>query len=74
MIGEKVIESLIRLCGMSAIFFYTAAMHAGFVIFVVYRMLAREPLAQSEREPFQPVPEQPAPLHLSADGAAAKQT
>ncbi len=73
-IGPAIAAGVIALGGMSAIFFYTASVHAAFVIFVVYRMVARGPLAQSDREPFEPVPEQPAPLHLSTDGAAAKQT
>jgi len=72
-IGPAIAAGVIALGGMSAIFFYTASVHAAFVIFVVYRMVARAPLAQGEREPFEPVPEQPAPLHLSTDGAVAKQ-
>lgn len=66
-IGPAIAAGVIAVGGMSAMFFYTAAVHATFVLFVVYRMIARAPVAQAEREPFKPMPEQPAPLHLSAE-------
>jgi hypothetical protein len=56
---------------MSAIFFYTAVVHASFVAFVVYRVFARAPLRQDEREPFEPAPVQPAPVNLSTAEPAA---
>jgi hypothetical protein len=66
-----VAAAVIAVGGMSAIFFYTATVHAAFLLFVLYRMLVRAPLKQADREPFEPEPLQPAaPLHLAE--AAAK--
>ena len=70
-IGPMVAAGVIAVGGMSAIFFYTASVHAAFLVFVVYRMLVRASLKQADREPFEPEPLQPAaPLHLAE--AAAK--
>jgi hypothetical protein len=71
-LGPAIAAGVIALAGMSAIFFYTAAMHAAFVLFVVYRMFVRAPLTAHDRGHFEPVPVQPAaPIHL-AEPASAK--
>jgi len=64
-LGPAIAAVVIATGGMSAIFFYTASVHTAFMAFVLYRVFARAPVAQEEREPFQPVPVQPAPLHLA---------
>jgi MFS family permease len=65
-LGPAIAAGVIALGGVSAIFFYTAAMHASFVLFVVYRMFVRAPLTAHDRGHFEPVPVQPAaPIHLA---------
>lgn len=71
-IGPVIAAGVIYFGGLSAIFFYTAAMHAGFVAFVLYRMIVRAPLTQLDRGPFEVEPVQPAPMHLTPEPAAAK--
>ena len=71
-IGPVIAAGVIYLGGLSAIFFYTAAMHAGFVAFVLYRMIVRAPLTQHDRGPFEVEPVQPAPMHLTPEPAPAK--
>jgi MFS family permease len=66
-LGPAIAAAVIATGGMSAIFFYTAAVHASFMLFVLYRVFVRAPVAKSEREPFEPEPVQPAPIHLASD-------
>jgi MFS family permease len=44
MIGPAIAAGVILIGGLSAVFFYTAAMHGGFVLFVLYRMMVRAPV------------------------------
>ena len=66
-IGPIVAAGVIQLGGLSAIFLYTASMHASFVAFVLYRMLVRAPVPTAGREPFEVEPVQPAPMHMAAE-------
>ena len=66
-IGPIIAAGVIYVGGMSAIFFYTATMHAGFVAFVLYRMIARAPVPMLGREPFEVEPVQPAPMHMAPE-------
>ncbi len=66
-VGPIVAAGVIYLGGMNAIFFYTAAMHASFVAFVLYRMMVRAPLSTLGREPFEIEPVQPAPMHMAPE-------
>ena len=68
-IGPIIAAGVIYVGGMSAIFFYTATMHAGFVAFVLYRMIARAPVPMLGREPFEVEPVQPAPMHMAPEPA-----
>lgn len=70
-IGPIVAAGVIYLGGMNAIFFYTAAMHASFVAFVLYRMMVRAPLPTLGREPFEVEPVQPAPMHMAPEPVKA---
>lgn len=66
--GPVIAAAVIQLGGMSAMFFYTATIHASFVAFVLYRILVRAPLTQHDRAAFEAVPVQPAaPIHLTAE-------
>lgn len=69
--GPAIAAAVISLAGMSAIFFYTATMHAAFVVFVAYRLLRRAPVAAEHREPFEIEPIQPAPMHVNPAAAAS---
>lgn len=64
-LGPAIAAGVIHVAGMSAIFFYTATMHAAFVAFVAYRLLKRAPVAAEHREPFELEPIQPAPMHVN---------
>lgn len=64
-LGPAIAAAIIHVAGMSAIFIYTATIHASFVAFVTWRMLRRAPVAQQDREPFEVEPLQPAPMHMS---------
>jgi MFS family permease len=68
-LGPIIAAGVIALAGMSAIFFYTAVIHAGFVAFVLYRMIVRAPVPAEAREPFEAEPVQPAPMHLTPEAA-----
>ncbi|MCE9523023.1 MAG: MFS transporter [Alphaproteobacteria bacterium] len=71
-IGPIVAAGVIYVGGISAIFFYTAAMHASLVGFVLYRILVRAPIPTAGREPFEVEPVQPAPMHMAPEPVAAK--
>ncbi|MEQ1754870.1 MAG: MFS transporter [Micropepsaceae bacterium] len=64
-LGPAIAAAVIHFAGMSAIFYYTASMHAAFVAFVAYRLLKRAPVASEHREPFEIEPIQPAPMHVN---------
>ena len=66
-IGPLIAAVVIAAGGISAIFYYTATIHAAFVAFVLIRMLARAPVATSDRDPFAQAPVQPAPMRLKAE-------
>jgi MFS family permease len=64
-IGPTLAAGVIAIGGLSAIFFYTATIHALFVAFVLYRVLVRAPIPTEDRPHFHPEPVQPAaPLHV----------
>lgn len=63
--GPALAALVIALAGLDAMFFYTAAMHALFVGFVLYRMTRRRPVEVAHREPFEVEPIQPAPMHVN---------
>jgi len=71
-IGPVVAAGVIYVGGLSAIFFFTAAMHAGFVAFVLYRMVVRAPLPAEDRGAFEVELVQPAPMHMAPEPAVAK--
>ena len=72
-IGPILAAIVINVAGLSAIFFYTATIHAGFVAFVLIRVFLRAPVAREDRSTFEPGTIQPAaPLHLKAEPAAGK--
>ncbi len=52
MIGPLIAAGVIKFGGISAIFFYTASVHATFVAFVLYRMLVRAPVPSEDRGAF----------------------
>lgn len=56
MIGPVIAAGVIEMWGLSAVFFYTALVHASFVAFVVYRMVVRAPIPAEERGHFVPAP------------------
>ena len=45
MIGPAIAAGVIAVGELSAVFFYTAAIHGSFVVFVIYRMMRRAPVA-----------------------------
>ena len=71
-VGPIIAAGVIAIGGLSAIFLYTATMHAGFFAFVLYRMIARAPIPVQGREPFEVEPVQPAPMHMAAEPAGAR--
>ena len=71
-IGPIVAAGVIYIGGLSAIFLYTAAIHAGLIAFVLYRMIVRAPVPIVGREPFEVEPVQPAPMHVAPEPAAAR--
>lgn len=71
-VGPMIAAAVIHVAGLSAIFFYTAAMHASLVAFVFYRMTVRAPIPAKDREPFEIEPVQPAPMHMAAEPSPAK--
>jgi MFS family permease len=66
-IGPLIAAVVIAAGGISAIFYYTATIHAAFVAFVLIRMLARAPVATGDRDPFAQAPVQPAPMRLKTE-------
>jgi MFS family permease len=71
--GPLFAAAVINVAGLSAIFFYTATIHAGFVLFVLIRVFARAPVAPKDRKGFEPAPVQPAaPVRLQPDPAGGK--
>jgi MFS family permease len=72
-IGPLLAAVVINLWGMSAIFFYTAAIHAVFMAFVLIRVFLRAPVAREKRPSFEPATVQPAaPVRLQPEPAAGK--
>ncbi len=73
MIGPAIAAGVIAFAGLSAVFYYTATIHGSFVLFVLYRMLVRAPLASEERSEFKIAPGQAAGvIHFAATAAAAE--
>jgi MFS family permease len=67
-IGPLLAAVAIDLAGISAIFFYTATIHALFVVFVLVRVFIRAPVAREERKGFEPAAVQPAaPVRLKPE-------
>ena len=67
-IGPLVAAGVIAAGGISAIFFYTATIHLGLVGFVLLRVMARAPVALSERDRYAQTPVQPAaPMRLKTE-------
>jgi MFS family permease len=64
-LGPAIAAIVILVAGMSAIFFYTALVHAVFLMFVIYRVTRRASIPASDREPFEIEPIQPAPMHVN---------
>jgi MFS family permease len=69
-IGPAIAAVVVATWGISAIFFYTAVIHAAFVAFVVYRVFRRAPVPAEDRTAFELEPIQPAPMPLSDPGKA----
>jgi MFS family permease len=64
-LGPAIAAIVIHLAGISAIFFYTALVHATFVAFVIYRVTRRARVPADLRAPFELEPIQPAPMHIN---------
>ena len=72
-IGPLLAAVVINLWGMSAIFFYTATIHATFMAFVLIRVFQRAPVARENRPNFEPATVQPAaPVRLQPEPAGGK--
>jgi MFS family permease len=71
-IGPLFAAIVINTAGLSAIFFYTATIHAAFVAFVLVRVMLRAPVASADRTKFEPAPQPAAPVHLKPEPTAGK--
>ncbi len=71
--GPLLAAVVINVWGLSAIFFYTAAIHTGFVAFVLIRVYLRAPVDKAARTTFEPSTIQPAaPVHLKPEPVTGK--
>ncbi len=53
--------------GTQALFYYTAVIHLGFALYVLYRIRKMEPAPDEYRDTFSPMPQQASPVALELD-------
>lgn len=75
MLGPLIAAAVINVGGLSAVFYYTATMHSALLLFVIYRVLVREPVPSEERGVFKIATTQgPGAIHFApAPTADAKE-
>ncbi|MBI1210515.1 MAG: MFS transporter [Alphaproteobacteria bacterium] len=66
MVGPLIAAAVVQVGGLSAVFYYTAAMHSCLLLFVIYRTLVRAPIASQERGAFNvPTTQGPGAIHFA---------